>query len=104
MLEDSPVRPGGGAEADKPGDGMARVFWDTNLFIYLLEEHPVFADQVTELRRRMVERVRRGHAMRVQKVLGALNIAEQRELHRLLDRLGDHLEHLTSQDNGADYD
>ena len=35
---------------------MARVFWDTNLFIYLLEEHPVFADQVTELRRRMVER------------------------------------------------
>jgi predicted nucleic acid-binding protein len=35
---------------------MARVFWDTNLFIYLLEEHAVFADRVTELRRRMVER------------------------------------------------
>ena len=35
---------------------MARVFWDTNLFIYLLEEHAVFADQVAQLRERMVAR------------------------------------------------
>lgn len=35
---------------------MAKIFWDTNLFIYLFEEHPVFAERVTELRRRMLAR------------------------------------------------
>jgi predicted nucleic acid-binding protein len=35
---------------------MAKVFWDTNLFIYLLEENPVFCDQVTQLRARMLTR------------------------------------------------
>jgi len=35
---------------------MALVFWDTNLFIYLLEEHPAFGEPVRQLRRRMIER------------------------------------------------
>ncbi|SRR5258706_8757404 len=35
---------------------MALVFWDTNLFIYLLEEHPAFGESVRQLRRRMIER------------------------------------------------
>lgn len=34
---------------------MTRVFWDTNLFVYLLEGGR-FAPRVTELRARMVER------------------------------------------------
>lgn len=35
---------------------MAKVFWDTNLFTYLLEENPVFSDQVAQLRARMIAR------------------------------------------------
>lgn len=34
---------------------MTRVFWDTNLFVYLLEGGP-FAARVAELRTRMLER------------------------------------------------
>ncbi len=35
---------------------MSRVFWDTNLFIYLVEAHPKHAQRVVELRRRMLDR------------------------------------------------
>lgn len=35
---------------------MSVVFWDTMLFIYLIEEHPVFADRVERLRLRMLDR------------------------------------------------
>ncbi len=35
---------------------MSRVYWDTMLFIYWLEEHPVFAKRVDEIHRRMEER------------------------------------------------
>ncbi len=35
---------------------MALVFWDTNLFIYLLERNPTFGEQVRQLRVRMLER------------------------------------------------
>ena len=35
---------------------MSRVFWDTNLFIYLFEGQGDRADRVATLRRRMVER------------------------------------------------
>lgn len=35
---------------------MAKVFWDTNLFVYLLENHPVFAARVERLWRRMRSR------------------------------------------------
>ena len=35
---------------------MARVFWDTNLFIYLFEHNPKWSPRVIELRQRMVAR------------------------------------------------
>jgi predicted nucleic acid-binding protein len=35
---------------------MARVFWDTNLFIYFLERTPSLGTQARELRRRMLQR------------------------------------------------
>ena len=35
---------------------MARVFWDTNLFIYLFEHNPHWSARVVEFRQRMVAR------------------------------------------------
>ena len=35
---------------------MSRVFWDTNLFIYLLEDFGPQSDRVAEVRQRMLER------------------------------------------------
>ena len=35
---------------------MANIFWDTNLFIYLLEGNPAFGPVVKDLRRRMLQR------------------------------------------------
>jgi predicted nucleic acid-binding protein len=35
---------------------MSLVFWDTNLFIYLVEEHPRFGPQVEAIRARMLAR------------------------------------------------
>jgi predicted nucleic acid-binding protein len=35
---------------------MARVFWDTNLFIYLFENNPEWSARVVEFRTRMRER------------------------------------------------
>lgn len=35
---------------------LANIFWDTNLFIYLLEASPDFGPAVKDLRRRMLER------------------------------------------------
>lgn len=35
---------------------MARVFWDTNLFIYMLEDSPKFGQTVENLWRRMLQR------------------------------------------------
>jgi predicted nucleic acid-binding protein len=35
---------------------MSRIFWDSNLFIYLLEDHPEFSRAVAELRQKMLER------------------------------------------------
>lgn len=35
---------------------MANIFWDTNLFIYLLEDSPGFGAAVHNLRRRMLQR------------------------------------------------
>ena len=35
---------------------MANIFWDTNLFIYLLEDSPKFGQAVEDLRRRMLRR------------------------------------------------
>lgn len=35
---------------------MANIFWDTNLFIYLLEDSPKFGAAVDQMRRRMLHR------------------------------------------------
>lgn len=35
---------------------MSRVFWDTNLFIYLFEDYGKYSRQVENLRKRMIER------------------------------------------------
>ncbi|HMF50211.1 MAG TPA: PIN domain-containing protein [Candidatus Saccharimonadales bacterium] len=35
---------------------MSRIFWDTNLFIYLIEDHGDLSERVALLRRRMIER------------------------------------------------
>ncbi len=35
---------------------MSRVFWDTNLFIYLLEDYKDLSQKTAALRRRMIER------------------------------------------------
>ena len=35
---------------------MSRVFWDTNLFIYLFEDRGIFYEQVTRLRKAMLAR------------------------------------------------
>ncbi len=35
---------------------MARIFWDTNLFIYLFEHNPEWSSRVIEFRQRMVAR------------------------------------------------
>ncbi|HEX5605301.1 MAG TPA: PIN domain-containing protein [Candidatus Binatia bacterium] len=35
---------------------MSRIFWDTNLFIYLIEEFGDLSERVISLRKRMVER------------------------------------------------
>ena len=35
---------------------MSRIFWDTNLFIYLIENHGDLSERVAQLRKRMIER------------------------------------------------
>ena len=35
---------------------MSRIFWDTNLFIYLLEDKGELTDRVVSLRKRMIDR------------------------------------------------
>ena len=35
---------------------MSKIFWDTNLFIYLLEDKGELTEKVVSLRRRMIER------------------------------------------------
>jgi len=35
---------------------MARIFWDSNIFIYLFESNPEWSPRVVELRQRMLER------------------------------------------------
>ena len=35
---------------------MSRIFWDTNLFIYLIEEFGGLSERVITFRKRMIER------------------------------------------------
>jgi predicted nucleic acid-binding protein len=37
-------------------NALANIFWDTNLFIYLLEDSPTWGSAVKDLRRRMIRR------------------------------------------------
>ena len=48
---------------------MSRIYWDTMLFIYWLEGHPVFAKRVDEIHHRMDER-------RDQLITGAFTVGE----------------------------
>ena len=48
---------------------MSRIFWDTNLFVYLIEDFGALSDQVAELRARMLDR-------RDQLVTSALTLGE----------------------------
>ena len=48
---------------------MSRVYWDTMLFIYWLEDHPIYAKKVDEIRDRMEER-------RDQLITGAFTVGE----------------------------
>jgi predicted nucleic acid-binding protein len=36
--------------------GVSRIFWDTNLFIYLFEDYGQFSERVAHVRQRMLER------------------------------------------------
>jgi predicted nucleic acid-binding protein len=35
---------------------MANIFWDTNVFVYLIEDHPVYGQRVDDIRREMLKR------------------------------------------------
>ncbi len=35
---------------------MSRIFWDTNIFVYLIEDYPVLSTHAFALRERMLER------------------------------------------------
>ena len=35
---------------------MSKIFWDTNLFIYLIEDYGSLSQQVADIRRRMLDR------------------------------------------------
>lgn len=48
---------------------MSRIFWDTNLFVYLIEDFGTLSDRVAELRARMLDR-------RDQLVTSALTLGE----------------------------
>ena len=51
--------------------------------------------------RELVERVLVIHEKQIDRVLGGLSGPEQAELHRLLGRLGQHLEHLLEEGQTA---
>lgn len=52
---------------------------------------------LTRQGRQLVERILAIHGKQIDHVLGGLNLDEQTELHRLLVRLGQHLEHLNGR-------
>lgn len=58
--------------------------------------------KITPAGRRLISLVSRGHAEQINRVLDGLTAAEQRELHRLLDRLSAHLRSMVRQDGGME--
>jgi DNA-binding MarR family transcriptional regulator len=53
--------------------------------------------RLTPAGRLLIRRVRAGHRKRIAEVMRALSPAERAELHRLVDRLGTHLESMSRQ-------
>jgi predicted nucleic acid-binding protein len=56
---------------------MSRIFWDTNLFIYLFEEHPEYSKPTIALRHRMLER--RDELVTSMMTLGEIQVKPRRE-------------------------
>jgi predicted nucleic acid-binding protein len=56
---------------------MSRVFWDTNLFIYLFEDHPEFSKPTIQLRHRMLER--RDELVTSMMTLGEIQVQPRRK-------------------------
>ncbi|MBI4874980.1 MAG: PIN domain-containing protein [Acidobacteria bacterium] len=63
---------------------MSLVFWDTNLFIYWMEDHPRHAERVGEIRRRMTARGDRlcTSALTIGEILAGPFLRGQAELAR----------------------
>jgi uncharacterized protein len=68
---------------------VSRVFWDTNLFVYFLEDTGTLADQVDRVRRAMLER--NDHLVTSSLTLGELLVkplqAERHDLARQYEQL-----------------
>src|SRR5437868_7680708 len=44
-------------EQRRVGEGVANIFWDTNLFIYLFEDHGELGERVVSLRKASIARL-----------------------------------------------
>jgi predicted nucleic acid-binding protein len=55
---------------------MSRIFWDTNLFIYLFEKHSQFFEPTVALRKRMTER--KDDLMTSSMTLGEIQVGPRR--------------------------
>ena len=64
---------------------MSLIFWDTNLFVYLMENHPKFGTRVAAIRERMIERGDRlcTSALTLGELLTGPYLREQTELARV---------------------
>ena len=67
---------------------MSRIFWDTNLFVYLLEDKGERTEQVVALRQRMIERQDQllTSALTLSEILAKPLEAGDRELMRHYER------------------
>lgn len=45
-----------GDSASPAEEALSRIYWDTMIFVYLVEDHPVFGSKINRLYRRMLER------------------------------------------------
>jgi predicted nucleic acid-binding protein len=61
---------------------MSRVFWDTNLFIYLFEKHDRFSAPTIALRKRMIER--KDELVTSAMTLGEVQVGPRRAKNRSL--------------------
>jgi len=61
---------------------MSRIFWDTNLFIYLFEKNAQFSQQTIALRKRMLER--RDELVTSAMTLGEIQVGPRRAKNHAL--------------------